>query len=152
VLIKRPVLSDIDREAEYVPQVDNAEARLRRATSLPQTLAACFDAFEAIRVTARHCQDQVPGLFAAFMTAADAAVDGREALTVAPSLPHGIGRRPDIVTASDPICAADALVSVATVLRDRLSQAVATADELGDQAACHDAAEAADRIRQLMAR
>ena len=45
-------------------QPDNAEARLSRAASLPDVLAAGFDAFEAIRITARHYQDQEPGLFA----------------------------------------------------------------------------------------
>jgi hypothetical protein len=49
-------------------------------------LAASFDAFEAIRVVARGSEDLAPWLFAAFMTAADAAVDGTQAITVAPSL------------------------------------------------------------------
>lgn len=73
-----------------VPHTGSAEARVRQAASLPEILDAGFDAFEAIRISARTCQDQIPGLFAAFMTTADAAVDGREALTIAPSLPrHG---------------------------------------------------------------
>jgi hypothetical protein len=135
-----------------VPQGDGIEVRLQQAAGLPEILAAGFDAFEAIRVTARQHQVQEPGLFAAFMTVADTAVDGREALTLAPSLPHGIGIQPDIVTASDPICAADTLVSVATALRDRLSRALTMADEPGDRAACHAAAEAAGRIRRLMTR
>jgi hypothetical protein len=54
---------------------------------LPQILDAGFEAFEFIQITARAHQDQVPEQFAAFMTTADAAVDGREALTIAPSLP-----------------------------------------------------------------
>ena len=62
-------------------------ARLRRARSLPGLLAASFDAFETIRVLARGSEDIVPSLFAAFMTVADAAADGRQALTLAPSLP-----------------------------------------------------------------
>jgi len=60
---------------------------LRDAAGLPDTLAASFDAFEAVRELARGCEDKVPALFAAFMTTADAAVDGREAVTIAPSLP-----------------------------------------------------------------
>ena len=45
------------------------------------------------------CRKQVPGLFAAFMTTADAAVEGREAITAATSLPRSAprsraGRRP----------------------------------------------------------
>ena len=35
------------------------EARLRAAASLPDLLAATFDAFEAIRQIARDCEDQV---------------------------------------------------------------------------------------------
>ena len=46
-------------------------------------------------MAARDCQDRVPELFAAFMTTADAAVDGREALTTAPSLPLAGGAEPE---------------------------------------------------------
>jgi hypothetical protein len=66
---------------------------LRQAATLPGILAASFDAFEVIRLLARVSEDTVPALFAAFMTAADAAVDGREAVTTAPSLPPGTGRK-----------------------------------------------------------
>jgi hypothetical protein len=61
------------------------EARLEQAASLPEALTAGFDAFEIIRTAARSCQNRAPRLFAAFMTAADVAVDGREA---SPSRPH----------------------------------------------------------------
>jgi len=60
---------------------------LQGASGLPGVLAAGFDAFEAIRLLARGNENRDPGLFAAFMMAADAAVDGREALTASPSLP-----------------------------------------------------------------
>jgi len=62
-----------------VPQVSGIEARLMEAASLPEMLAAGFGAFEVIRIAARDWQNRVPELFAAFMTAADAAVDGRTA-------------------------------------------------------------------------
>ena len=61
---------------------------LRAASSLAATLAAGFDAFEAIRLLARGNEDRDPGLFAAFMMAANAAVEGRESLTSSPSLPQ----------------------------------------------------------------
>jgi len=136
------------------PPPSATEARLGQAASLPEVLAAGFDAFETIRITARHHQDQLPGLFAAFMTAADAAVDGREALTIAPSLPrHGhtepaIAVPPDAGTGE----AADALASLAIMLRDRLTQAAARAGAPGDREACQQAAEAAGRIGELMTR
>ncbi len=121
---------------------------------MPEVLAAGFDAFEAIRMSARDSQDQVPELFAAFMTIADAAVDGREALTVAPSLPLADGAAPDhaVSAGADAGQAANALAAFAAVLRDRLSHAAALADTPGDRIACQEAAAAAGRICQRMAR
>jgi hypothetical protein len=69
-----------------VHDVEVIMARLRDARALPELLAASLDAFEAIRVVARGSEDLAPWLFAAFMTAADAAVDGTQAITIAPSL------------------------------------------------------------------
>jgi hypothetical protein len=137
-----------------VPQDNGIQARLLQAASLPQTLAAGFDAFEAIRMAARDYQDRVPELFAAFMTTADAAVDGREALTVAPSLPLDGGTEPGpaVPAGADAGQAADALAALAATLRDRLADAGTLADTPGDRAACQDAAEAAGRICQLMTR
>jgi hypothetical protein len=137
-----------------MPQAGGIEARLNQAGSLPETLAAGFDAFEVIRMTARYWQDRAPRLFAAFMTAADAAVDGREALTIAPSLPPADGAGPGDTAASsaDPAQASDTLAALAAALRDRLTRAADRAVLPGDQAACQDAAQAAGRICQLMAR
>lgn len=142
------------RKVSDVPGAIGIGARLRQAASLPQLLAAGFDAFEAIRLTARDCQDRVPALFAAFMTTADAAVDGREALTIAPSLPPGGDTGPGVATptGADAGKTADALAALAAVLCDRLTVAAATADRPGDRAACQDAAAAAGRICQLMTR
>jgi hypothetical protein len=137
-----------------VPEATSIGTRLEQAASLPEVLAAGFDAFEAIRITARHHQDQVPALFAAFMTTADAAVDGREAITIAPSLPRAPGAKPGpaLTADADTGQAADAMAALAAVLRDRLTAAAALADTPDDQAACQDAAEAAGRICRLMTR
>jgi hypothetical protein len=137
-----------------VAEASTIEARLRQVADLPEALAAGFDAFEAIRTAARDHQDQEPGLFAAFMTAADAAVDGREALTAAPSLPPGGLTRPGQVVPADTDArqAADRLATLAAVLRDLFTRAVGQADTVGDQAACQDAAAAAERVFELMAR
>jgi hypothetical protein len=137
-----------------VPPANGMGAGLEQAASLPKVLAAGFDAFEVIRITARHHQDRVPELFAAFMTTADAAVDGREALTIAPSLPRAAGAEPSGALAADADTglAADALAALAAVLRDCLADAAARAGTPGDQVACQDAAGAAARICQLMTR
>jgi hypothetical protein len=113
-----------------------------------------FDAFEAIRVLARQSQDRVPGLFAAFMTTADTAVDGREAVTIAPSLPPpGPSIVPPVgsavVTELDEVI--DALALLAGLLADRLDRAAAGATLAGDRVACEEAAAAAQHIRTLMA-
>ena len=42
-----------------MPQDNGIEAYLLQAADLPETLAAGFDAFEAIRMAARDCQDRV---------------------------------------------------------------------------------------------
>ena len=137
-----------------VSLASSAEARLREAASLPEVLDAGFAAFEAIRITARAYEDQVPGLFAAFMTTADAAIDGREALTVAPSLPRRSGSLPEHASSADAGAgqAIDVLAQLAAVLRERLAEAHGKADLPGDQIACRDAASAAGRICQLMTR
>jgi hypothetical protein len=137
-----------------VPLASSAEVRLREAASLPEVLDEGFAAFEAIRITARVCEAQVPGLFAAFMTTADAAVDGREALTGAPSLPRRSGNMPENASSADADAgqAIDVLAQLAAVLRERLAEAAGQADLAGDQAACRDAASAAGRICQLMTR
>ena len=137
-----------------VPKAASIGARLEQAASLPEVLAAGFDVFEDIRVTARHHQDRVPALFAAFMTTADAAVDGREALTIAPSLPRAPSAGPGRALTADAGTgeAADTLAALAAMLRDRLTDAAAQADTPGDRASCQDAAEAAERICQLMTR
>jgi len=138
-----------------VEQVRRAEARLRDAAGLPEVLDACFDAFELIRLIARECDNHVPTLFAAFMMTADAAVDGREAVTVAPSLPlsrggHGQGGMPVADVGIGEIT--DALSALGTLLHDRLAGVPAQATTPADRAACSEAAEAAERIRHLMAR
>ena len=135
--------------------VEVIAARLRDARSLPELLAASFDAFETIRVLARGSEDIAPSLFAAFMTAADAAVDGRQAITLAPSLspasdvtpvttPPAAGADIDTITA--------ALAALGELLNERLAHAADRALLSGDRAACQEAAEAGRRIHQLMAR
>jgi hypothetical protein len=137
-----------------VPEISGITERLRDADNLPDTLAAGFDAFEAVRQLARGCEDAVPGLFAAFMTTADAAVDGRDAITIAPSLSPDRrgGAGVSMPQASVPVEEiADALAELGALLTDRLSRA-ALAATAEDRAACTEAAQAAGRIRQLMAR
>jgi hypothetical protein len=137
-----------------VQELSGITTRVRDADSLPDTLAAGFDAFEAVRQLARGCEDGVPALLAAFMTTADAAVDGREAITIAHSLPPGGGAAAVSVGAASASAdeVAGALAGLGALLRDRLSCTAASAVTAADRAACTKAAQAAGRICQLMAR
>jgi len=140
------------RTVNHLQDTEEISARLRDAASLGDLLAASFDAFEIARMLAR-AGDHAPGLFAAFMTAADAAVDGREAVTAAPALPAGgtaacaltpAGAGTEEITA--------ALAALGTLLTDRLAYAVTLTAEPADRDACAAAADAASRIHHLMAR
>jgi hypothetical protein len=145
--------------AGEVPAVDaldyaaEVRERLQGAPDLPGTLAAGFDAFEAIRLLARGNEDRDPSLFAAFMYAADAAIDGREALTLSPSLPPATYPRPPVLPtpAADLDDIGDTMASLAALLAAQLSGATAAAAVPADRAACAQAAEAARVIHQLMA-
>jgi hypothetical protein len=136
-----------------VQETSGIMRRLRDAGSLPDTLTVSFDAFEAIRQLARDCEDRVPGLLAAFMTTADAAVDGREAIATAPALSPA-GRASTAVSVPGPSApvqeVAAALAALGAVLAQRLCHAATIATTSGDQTACQDAALAARRIWQLM--
>jgi hypothetical protein len=150
----RPAAPAGTKAVDALQQAARIEHRLRQAASLPGTLVASFDAFEAIRLLTRGNEHRNPGLFAAFMMAADAAVDGREALTISPSLPPATRRQPAVSPAAgaglDDI--ADAIAGLAAQLADRLPRAAAMAEMPGDRVACEQAAHAAGQIRQLMAR
>lgn len=74
--------------------IGTATARVHESDTLPGLLDAAFDAFEVIRSAARAGEDQSSGLFPAFMRAAGAAVEGRNALNDAPSLPPPHGESP----------------------------------------------------------
>jgi len=148
-------IRNTDSGVEGVDEISGIVTCLRGAASLPDTLAAGFDAFEAIRQLARGCEDKAPALLAAFMTTADVAVDGRDAITIAPALPRprraGAGVSVPAAGASVEEIAG-AIAGLGALLRDRLSRAAAIAATAADRAACTQAAQAAGRICQLMAR
>lgn len=144
------------RRVEGLAEIRHAGARLAAAASLPGLLAEAFDAFEAIRLLSRAAEAQQPGLLVWFMLAADAAVDAREALTVAPSLPAGSSRLTAVSLSVDETDAeevAGAVARLAGLLANRLARAAdGQAGLPGDRDACLEAADAAQRISQLMGR
>ena len=133
--------------------LDETADHLREASSLPELLTASLQAFEDIRVAARDCEDLVPELLATFMTTADAAVSGREAITAAPSLPRAVAGRDSASFPAD--CdimqVTGVLGSLGGLLSSRLADGAATATVAADREACRAAAAAARRICALMA-
>jgi len=134
-------------------ELDTIAARLRGGTALAELLDAGFAAFEVIRLVARAGEDLAPELFAAFITAAGTAVEGRNALDGAPSLPPAT-RPPPTITMSPAVGAdeiADELAALAALLAQRLAEAGAQAVGEGDRAACQHATCAAADIHRLLA-
>lgn len=135
-------------------ELDAITARVRGSTSLPGLLDACFDAFEVIRLMARACEDRAPGLLAAFMAAAGTAVEGRNALGGAPSLPparSGPPLPPAVNAAAEAGQCADDLAAAAALVARCLTGAAARDGLPGDDAACAHAAQAAAGIYRLLA-
>lgn len=134
-------------------ELDAIASRLHGGTCLAELLDAGFDAFEVIRLVARACEDLAPELFAAFMTAAGAAVEGRNALSDAPSLPPATGPLPAVTVSATAGAGqiADELAALAALLTQRLAKAGAKAVGEGDRAACQHATYAAADIHRLLA-
>jgi hypothetical protein len=136
-------------------ELDACTARVHNSTTLADLLDAGFDAFEAIRLVARACEDRAPDLFAAFMTAAGTAVEGRNALNDAPSLPPARTSPAPAPTVSARASAeriADELAALAALLAQRLAEARTQAALAGDRHACQHAARTAAGIHRLLAR
>jgi hypothetical protein len=133
--------------------LDAIAARLREGTCLAELLDAGFDAFEVIRLVARAGEERTPELLAAFMTTAGTAVEGRNALNDAPSLPPATGLPPAVAvsTTAGADHIADDLASLAALLAQRLAEAGAQAVWEGDRAACQHAVDAAAGIHRLLA-
>jgi hypothetical protein len=139
---------------DALQQAARIQHNLRQASGVPGTLAVSFDAFEAIRLLARGNEHRDPGLFAVFMMAADAAVDGREAITTSAALPPATTPQPAVspATSADLDDIADAMARLAVQLAGCLSRTAAMAETSRDRGACEQAADAAWQIYQLMAR
>jgi hypothetical protein len=136
-----------------VDELDAITARVADSTGIPELLDTGFDAFEAIRYVSRACEGQAPGLFAAFMLAAGTAVEGRNALTDAPSIPPsrgGLVLEPAVIAADDVDDVADALAQLASRLAQRLAEAAMQADLAGDRSACQQASRSATDIHELL--
>ena len=134
-------------------QIELIERQLLDADGVADVLAVGWEIFELVGALAGASAGQAIDMYPAFMFARGSAVDGRNAIAAAPSLPAD---RPTV--AGIPVLSvgeveevADALAGLASALSARLREAARLAADDGDRIACEDAALDADRIRELLA-
>jgi len=134
--------------------IDKTLTRLDAAAGVSELLAAAWDAFSVLLAGCRDGEQRSAELSAAFAFAAAAAAEGRLLVDSAPSLPAGHGEVTSGVVCvnADPDMAADDLAGLALALGARMSVAAREAGDGGDREACGQAAAAAARIRELLAR
>ncbi len=134
--------------------IERIERQLREADGMAGVLAASWESFEIIGVVAADSAEKAADMYPAFMFARGAAVEGRNALVLAPSMPAGgppsFGN-PELST-SDMDEVADALAGLASALSARLREAALLAVDDDDRIACQNAARDADQIGELLAR
>jgi hypothetical protein len=127
---------------------------LQVADGLPSLLAASWDAFDFLQVTASRFDDTATCRHAyAFLLATAAAGRGRHSIGTAPSLPDGCAAPPNAEPfgQADEDQAVQAVAGLAELLETRLTVTLTSAANPGDQVACTEAAAAAAEIRTLLA-
>jgi hypothetical protein len=134
--------------------METAQQRLRGADGLVAVLDAAYAAFEGMVSVIHPVQDPASGLFAAFVMAAAAAADGRNALALAPSLPgHPLLAAPaeqQSWSGEPPERVAEVVAGLSHLVAERLTQAADSAPDTGDEAACRNAARNARDICGLL--
>jgi hypothetical protein len=130
--------------------------RVRAAADLPEVLESAWRAFECMLAEAEAREDAATPLFPAFVLAATAAANGRDAVLLAPSLPWPpcdttptVGRAGG---AGEPAGAtARGLASLCQALSSQLETVAGSAASSGDRDACRHAAGRARAIYDLLA-
>ncbi len=123
--------------------------RLAEAAGVPALLAVAYDVFEHMLRALRGAEDQAGPLLPAFVLAAAAAGDGRDAVAAAPWLPSLPEPPEPSMPAGGAEQVADEMAALSHALWERLAAPDAPA---GYQAACAGGAEAAWRIFRLLTR
>ena len=135
--------------------------RVRAGADLPDVLESAWRAFECMLDEAEAHEDPATPLFPAFVLAATAAANGRDAVLRAPSLPWPPRDTPHSGGQADGRQvggpgeraqeAARALASLSQTLISRLETAAGSAARSGDRDACRYAAGRARAIYDLLA-
>lgn len=128
--------------------------RLTQAEALPVLLDAAYEAFEVLLVILERHEDPSDARFAAFVSAATCAANGRDAVLFTPSLPSRQLPRPagesGPIDAPDQGNGPDAAVAVSLLIKARLSQAAEQSADPADRLGCRTAAGYARQIYFLL--
>jgi hypothetical protein len=118
-----------------------------RAENLPAVLAAAYGAFECALQALRGAEDHAGPLLPAFVLAAAAAADGRDAVAAAGSFPGPGAPLAGNVRSAAAAEVADQVAGLSRALVTRLREAAAG----GGGPACAAAAACAGRMHELLA-
>ena len=118
-----------------------------RAESLPALLGVAYHAFECALQVLRHAEDHAGPLLPAFVLAAAAAADGRDAVAADRSFPGPGSSLTGNTTSPAAIDVADQVAGLSLALFTRLRDAAAE----GGGSACAAAAARAGRMHELLA-
>jgi hypothetical protein len=128
-------------------ELSSATRSLLLAESTPALLEAAYHAFESALRALRGAEDHAGSLLPAFVLAAAAAADGRDAVAAARSFPGPGPSTFGNTTSTLPVDVADQVAELALALVTRLHAAVAA----GGGSPCAAAAARAGRIHELLA-
>ena len=135
-------------------RIEAAQRRLQQASDLAEVLDAAYEAFEAMLSVIHRVQDPASGWFAAYVMAAASAANGRNAVALAPSLPHrplpAVHARQRPWPVEQPERVAEVMAGLSHMVAGRLARAAADAPDIDDQIACGHAARSARDICGLL--
>ena len=133
-------------------QAELLEQRLLDAVGVAGVLAAGWEIFEFARVLCAVGAGRAADLHPAFTFARGAAVSGRNAIALAPSLPTGIPAPPGYLAPAEGEAEeiADAIAGLASALSERLRETAGLAADPDDRTACTSAARDVARISELL--
>jgi hypothetical protein len=137
-----------------VGQIEVVRQHLIDADGVPGVLSAGWQVFELVRAVTSACAGQAADMYPAFTFSRSAAVSGRNALALAPSLPTDCAPWPDLEAqvTGDVYEIADAVAGLASALCGRLREAAVLAADADDRIACENAAGDAERVSRLLAK
>lgn len=135
-------------------QIEAVRQQLIHADGVPEVLAAGWQLFELVRSIANASADRAADMYPAFTFARGAAVSGRNAIAIAPSLPADCALWPDTPSpvTGDVYELADAVSDLTSDLSRRLRESADLAADGGDKVACVNAASDAEQVSRLLAK